>query len=66
VTRGSAPPAWLLHDNARTAIRFQRASRGQPQEWLADVLARINDHNIQNLDQLLPWNWKAVPAKLAA
>jgi IS66 C-terminal element len=36
------------------------------QKWLADVLARINDHNIQNLDQLLPWNWKAVPAKLAA
>jgi hypothetical protein len=22
-------PAWLLHDNARTAIRFQSASRGQ-------------------------------------
>jgi hypothetical protein len=23
------------------------------------VLARINDHNVQRLDQLLPWSWKA-------
>jgi hypothetical protein len=25
---------------------------------VGDVLARINDHNIPKLDQLLPWNWK--------
>jgi len=32
------------------------------------VLARINDHNNQNLHQLLPWNWKptAAAAALAA
>jgi transposase len=36
------------------------------QAWLADVLARINDHNIRSLDQLLPWNWKTQPARLAA
>lgn len=29
-----------------------------PQEWLSDVLQRINDHNIQNLGELLPANWK--------
>jgi transposase len=29
-----------------------------PQAWLADVLARIAEHPIQNLDALLPWNWK--------
>jgi transposase len=28
-----------------------------PQAWLADVLARINDHAIPRLDELLPWNW---------
>jgi transposase len=28
-----------------------------PQAWLADVLARINDHAIHRLDELLPWNW---------
>jgi transposase len=29
-----------------------------PQAWLADVLARIADHRINALDELLPWNWK--------
>jgi len=37
-----------------------------PPAWLADVLARINDHNIHKLDQLLPWNWNTAPATLAA
>jgi transposase len=37
-----------------------------PQAWLADVLARIAGHTIQNLDQLLPWNWNQSAAKLAA
>jgi transposase len=27
-----------------------------PQAWLADVLARIADHKITALAQLLPWN----------
>jgi transposase len=49
-----------------TLIQTAKLNDVDPQAWLADVLARINDHNIQNLDQLLPWNWKAVPAKLAA
>ena len=31
----------------------------------ADVLARINDHNIHKLDQLLlAWHWKNERAKL--
>ena len=30
-----------------------------PQAWLADVLARIADHAVHKLDELLPWNWKA-------
>ncbi len=28
-----------------------------PQAWLADVLARINDLPVSRLDELLPWNW---------
>jgi len=31
-----------------------------PQAWLADVLARINDHSNASLAELLPWQWKAV------
>lgn len=30
-----------------------------PQAWLADVLARINDLPSNRLDELLPWNWSA-------
>ena len=30
-----------------------------PQAWLADVLARINDHKITDLAALLPWHWAA-------
>jgi transposase len=31
-----------------------------PQVWLADVLARIATHPAHRLDELLPWNWKAM------
>jgi hypothetical protein len=30
------------------------------------VLARIADHTIQDLGQLMPWNWEPSAAKLAA
>jgi len=29
-----------------------------PQAWLADVLARIADHPLRRLDELLPWHWR--------
>ncbi|HEX5713878.1 MAG TPA: IS66 family transposase [Solirubrobacterales bacterium] len=37
-----------------------------PQAWLADVLARIADHPVQRLGELLPWNWTRGPASQAA
>jgi transposase len=49
-----------------TLIQTTKLNDVDPQPWLADVLARINDHNIHNVDQLLPWNWKPPSAKLAA
>src|SRR6478609_2070478 len=30
-----------------------------PQAWLADVLARIAEHPVREIDDLLPWNWAA-------
>ncbi len=29
-----------------------------PQAWLADVLARLPDHPVAKVDELLPWNWR--------
>jgi transposase len=29
-----------------------------PSQWLSDVLARIQDHPINPMHQLLPFNWK--------
>jgi hypothetical protein len=49
-----------------TLIQTARLNDVDPQAWLADVLDRINDHNIQRLDQLLPWSWKNDHSKLAA
>jgi transposase len=48
-----------------TLIQTARLNGIDPQAWLADVLARINDHNIQNLDQLLPWNWRPLDARVS-
>ena len=67
--------AWLFAGSDRggeraaviyTLIQTAKLNDVDPQAWLADVLARINDHNIQMLDQLLPWNWKSDRSRLAA
>jgi hypothetical protein len=34
-----------------------------PQAWLADVLARINDMPVSQLHEFLPWNWKHLRAE---
>jgi len=47
----------------RTAIIYSlmgscKVNNVNPQEWLTDVLTRIQDHNSQKLDELLPNKWK--------
>ena len=42
-----------------TLIQTAKLNGFDPQAWLADVLARIADHAIHRLDELLPWNWPA-------
>ena len=34
-----------------------------PQAWLADVLARIAECKMADLEDLLPWNWKAAKVR---
>jgi hypothetical protein len=50
-----------------TLIITAKLNDVDPQAWLADVLARINDHAVNKLDELLPWNWrKPMPSRAAA
>jgi transposase len=67
--------AWLFAGSDRggdraaimyTLIQTARLNRVDPQAWLADVLSRINDYNIQNLGDFVPWNWRTRSDKLAA
>jgi len=60
--------AWLFAGSDRggeraalmyTLIQTARLNDVDPQAWLADVLARINDHRITEIDALLPWRWAA-------
>ena len=59
--------AWLFAGSDRggeraavmyTLIQTARLNDVDPQAWLADVLARINEHSAHKLDEVLPWNWR--------
>jgi transposase len=65
--------AWLFCGSDRggqraavlyTLIQTAKLNDVDPQAWLANVLARIADHPISRLDELLPWNWE--PSTLVA
>jgi transposase len=67
--------AWLFAGSDRggeraaimfTLIQTAKLNDVDPQAWLADVLARIADHKINNLAALLPWNWQAARIDRAA
>jgi hypothetical protein len=44
--------------DAMTVIETAKLSGLNPEAYLADILARIRDHDPAKLDDLLPWNWR--------
>ena len=49
-----------------TLIETAKLNNVDPRAWLADVLARLPDHPAKRIGDLLQWNWKVSPTKLAA
>jgi transposase len=49
-----------------TLIETAKLSDVDPQAWLTDVLARLQDHPAKRIAELLPWNWKRERQQKAA
>jgi transposase len=49
-----------------TLIETARINGVDPRAWLADVLARLPDHPVQRVSELLPWNWSPPEAQALA
>ena len=47
-----------------TLIETARFNDVDPEAWLADVIARIADHPINQIDDLLPWKWQREMSEL--
>ena len=47
-------------------IETARLNGVDSEAWLADVIARVADHAINRVDELLPWNRSPIPAQAKA
>ena len=61
MTRNSSPASRPKHCGSNRPVTMNGLD---PQAYLADILARINEHKINRLGDLLPWNWSPLPASL--
>ena len=44
---------------AYTLIQTCRINNVDPEAWLRWVLARVADHKMPHIEELMPWNWTA-------
>ena len=51
---------------AMTIIETAKMNGLNPQAYLADILGRIQEHKVNRLDELLPWNWSPLKAPKTA
>jgi hypothetical protein len=42
---------------AYTLIETCRMNSVDPEAWLRWLLARVADHKMPHIDELMPWNW---------
>ncbi|HKG01093.1 MAG TPA: IS66 family transposase [Xanthobacteraceae bacterium] len=49
-----------------TLVETAKLNDVAPPVWLADVLARLQDHLAKRIDEFLPWNWKRARQEKAA
>jgi hypothetical protein len=42
---------------AYTLIETCRMNSVDPEAWLRRLLARVADHKMPHIDELMPWNW---------
>jgi transposase len=49
-----------------TLIETAKLNDVDPRAWLADMLARLQDHPAKRIVELLPWNWKLQQQQRAA
>ena len=78
--RETAPSSWAAETRPRRCrdrggqraaasrhlIQTAKLNDVDPQAWLADVVARLQDHPAKRTNELLPWSWKSEHQQKAA